>query len=286
MTDDRRAALRAGVVGHTEWVDLVRVDHVPAPGEIVGATPWWSGPGGGGAAAVVQMLKLTGDATFFTALGDDAPADETRSHLEAVGVRVEAARRRGPSRRAFTHVDRDGERTITVIGDRLQPHGADPLPWDRLPTFDAVYFTAGDASALGHARRGRVLTATSRAMSVVASSGIELDALVGSARDASEHYEPGMVDPPPRLVVMTDGENGGKYWGRDGKVHHWAAASLPAAISDRYGAGDSFAACLTVALAAGLHAEDAIQVAACGAAAVIGGRGPYDGQAGAKELFG
>ena len=51
----------------------------------------------------------------------------------------------------------------------------------------------------------------------------------------------------------------------------YTAAPIPGKIEDSYGAGDSFAAGLTVALAAGLDQHDAVGFAArCGAAALTG----------------
>lgn len=266
------------MVGHTEWVELVRVEHLPAPGEIVPGTPWWLGPAGGGAGAVMQLHRLTGAATFFTALARDDFAEQTLAFFASHGIRVEAAPRPGRSRRAFTHIDSHGERTITVIGERLEARATDPLPWDLLDRTDCVYFTAGDRGALEHARRGRVLVATSRTTSVLAGSGVELDALVGSAVDESERYDPGELHPPPRLVVMTAGESGGWFRTREGQHGKWDAAPLPAPVADRYGAGDSFAACVAFALAAGLPPAAAVAAAARAAASVITKRGPYDGQ--------
>ena len=70
---------------------------------------------------------------------------------------------REPQRRAFTHVDETGERTITVLGDKLRPSGEDAsLPWEELARCDAVYFVSGDVAALRAARRAPVLVATSR----------------------------------------------------------------------------------------------------------------------------
>ena len=43
------------------------------------------------------------------------------------------AARDAPTRRAVTLIDERGERTITTLGARLQPHGDDPeLPWSQL----------------------------------------------------------------------------------------------------------------------------------------------------------
>jgi ribokinase len=270
--------MRAAVVGHVEWVEFVAVDHVPRPGEIVHATDWWEEPAGGGAGGAVQLQKLTGATTFFTALGDDPLGARARDALAATGLRVEAATRGEPSRRAVTHVDPAGERTITVLGARLAPERADPLDWGSLAGTDAVYFTAGDAGALEAARTARVLVATTRVLPLLARAGVYLDAVVGSAVDAGEAYRHGDLDPPPGLVVMTDGERGGSYWSGTGPEQRYPATPPLAPLVDRYGAGDSFAAGLTYALGRDDDPRAAVAFASrCGAAAVTG-RGPYAGQ--------
>ena len=164
--------MRTAVVGHVEFVEFASVERVPAPGEIVTARRDWSEPAGGGAVAAVQLVRLAGECTLYTALGDDEIGERARAGLERLGVRVEAAIREGePTRRAFTFVDDAGERTITVIGARLQPEREDRLPWDELRDTDAVYFTAGGADALRAAREARVLVATARVMPSVTASG-------------------------------------------------------------------------------------------------------------------
>ncbi|MDQ3953586.1 MAG: PfkB family carbohydrate kinase [Actinomycetota bacterium] len=270
--------MRAAVVGHVEWVEFVSVDHVPARGEIVHALQWWEEPGGGGAGGAVQLQKLTGDAALFTALGDDDTGRAACDRLAATGLRVEAATRREPSRRALTFLDPEGERTITVLGSRLEPSAGDPLPWESLAGVDAVYFTAGDEGALRAARKARVLVATTRVLPLLARAGVYLDAVVGSALDAGETYAPGDVDPAPGLAVMTEGGAGGTYTGAEGRLARFDAAPLPGPVVDRYGAGDSFAGGLTYALGRGDDAAAAVAFAArCGAAAITG-RGPYAGQ--------
>ncbi|MCC6224026.1 MAG: ribokinase, partial [Thermoleophilia bacterium] len=175
--------MRVAVVGHVEWVDLVRVGRLPAAGEIVHAGAAWSGPAGGGAVAAVQLRRLAGAATLFTALGADELGWRARAELEALGVRVVAAVRPEPQRRALVHVSADGERTITVVGERMGPRVNDRLPWGELAACDAVYVTAGDAGAIRAARAATVLGATPRALAPRAGAGAELDALVGSGID-------------------------------------------------------------------------------------------------------
>jgi ribokinase len=270
--------VRAAVVGHLEWVEFAVVDHVPLPGEIVHALSWWEEPGGGGSGGAVQLQKLTGDAAFFTALGDDELGARARSFFERAGLRVEAVTRPVATRRALTFVDPSGERTITVLGDRLAPRWGDALAWEWLDGADAVDVTAEDAAALRAARAARVLVATTRVLPLLQSAGVYLDAVVGSAVDDAERYEPGDLDPEPGLAVLTEGEAGGSYWTRGEGPERYTAVAAPGPVVDRYGAGDSFAAGLAYALGRGAPPAAAVAVAARCGAAVVAGRGPYAGQ--------
>ena len=274
--------LRTAVVGHVEWVTFARVDHVPVPGEIVHADDVFELPAGGGSVAAVQLHKLSGACTFFTALGDDELGRRSRDDLEALGPAVAMTFRDERQRRAFTHVDRGAERTITVMGSRLGPHADDPLPWDDLDTTDGVYFCAGDDDALRAARRARTLVVTSREAERIARAGVFIDAVVGSAKDASEVYIPS--DPAPGVVVETLGPSGGRYTTADGRTGTFGPGRLRGPIVCAYGAGDSFAAGLTFALARGDDLDQALRLAADCGAACLSGRGPYEGQLRGDEL--
>jgi ribokinase len=268
--------VRLAVIGHVEWVEFARVPHLPELGEIVHVSDRWEEPAGGGAVAAVQLAKLAvgGGSDFFTALGDDELGRRAASQLTELGVRVHVAWRDEPQRRAFVHVDDRGERTITVIGDRLVPHGSDSLPWGELADADGVYFTGGDVDALRAARAARVVTATPRTLDTLRQAGVEIDALVGSGRDPGERYTAGDIEPEPRLVVRTQGGEGGVS--EPGGA--FAASAPPGPIVDMYGAGDAFAAGLTYALASGRELADVLAFAArCGAAAITG-RGAFAGQ--------
>lgn len=270
--------MRVAVVGHVEWIEFARVPEVPPAGAIVHASESWEEPGGGGAVAAVQLAKLAGGCLFMTALGDDELGHRTLAALRALGLRVEVAWRSVPQRRGFVHVDAWGERTITVIGDRLGPHGDDPLPWHELEGADAVYFTAGDSAAARHARQARLLTTTARALSTFVGTGLSLDALLGSRDDAGEQYCPGTLDPEPRLVVRTAGAAGGEWERREGGGGSWEATPPPGDVADAYGCGDSFAGGLTFGLARGDAPAAATELGARCGAACLTGRGPYSGQ--------
>jgi ribokinase len=273
--------MRVAVVGHVEWVEFVRVEAVPRPGDIVHAVETWNEAAGGGAVAAVQLARLAGGCSFFTALGSDELGRRSRVQLAEQGVTVRAMADPSPQRRAVCFVDDAGERTITVLGDKLLPSGGDSrLPWHELAGADAVFFVSGDADALHAARRARTLVATARELPTLRAAGVELDVLVGSGEDEGEVYRPGDLDPPPKVVVTTSGALGG--WVQPGGP--FRPASIPGAVVDTYGAGDSFAAGLTFALGGGDSIDDAVALAARCGAAVLTGRGPYPGQLGAADL--
>jgi ribokinase len=267
--------VRLAVVGHVEWVEFARVEHMPEPGDIVHALETWQEAAGGGAVSAVQLANLNGSAMLFTSLSDDDLGRRARAQLEEQGVTVHASVSREPQRRALTHLDGDGERTITVLGRKLLPMGDDgTLPWEELARCDAVFFVSGDVTALHHARRARVLVATARELPTLRRGAEEIDVLVGSGNDPGERVEPGDLDPPPRIVVTTAGALGG--WIRPGGP--FRAAPLPGPVEDAYGCGDCFAAGITYGLGDGRAVDEAVALGARCGAAVLTGRGPYAGQ--------
>jgi ribokinase len=267
--------VRAAVIGHVEWIEFLRVESVPRPGAIVHASEAWEEAAGGGAVAAVQLVNLGCETAFFTALGNDERGRQAEQALAARGVRMHTSWVGEPQRRGVTYIDDAGERTITVIGEKLRPSGDDDsLPWEELHRCDCVYFTGGDVQALSKARHAAVLVATARELATLRRAGVELDALVSSATDAGERYQAGDLEPPPRLVVATSGRLGG--WAQPGGP--FAAAPPPGPTVDAYGAGDCFAAGLTFGLGRGDEPRDAIALAARCGASVVTGRGPYERQ--------
>jgi len=270
--------MKAAVLGHVEWVDFVRVERLPAAGEIVRALEAWEEPAGGGGVAAGQLARLAGTCTLYTALGDDERGRRAREELPRHGIRVEATTRAEPQRRAVTFTDANGERTITVIGTRLAAAADDPLPWNELGDADAVYVCAGAPDAIRLARRARVVVATARILPVLREAGIVLDALVGSVNDPSERYEDGDLLPRPKLVVRTEGGRGGVYRASGEAARRYEPAPLPGPLVDTYGAGDSFAAALAWGLATLPSAAGAIALAAEAGAAALTSRGAFAGR--------
>jgi ribokinase len=258
--------MRTAVVGHVECVEFARVPRWPEAGEIVHATEVWSEPAGGGAVVARQLARLAGRCELFTAFGNDEAGRAAVRRLAELGLDIHVQHpRRSETRRAWTHIDEQGERTITVLGDKLRPSG--PLPLDG---YDLAFFVSGDVGALRSARHARYLAATLREQPTLHEADVPIDLLVGSASDPLERYD-GSLD--AGLVVLTDGANGGTANGE-----RFNAAPPPDPVVDTYGAGDSFAAALAFALARGDELTHALELAARAGAAVLSGRGPYAAQ--------
>jgi ribokinase len=269
---------KVAAVGHVEWVQFARVAHVPRAGEVVHAHDCFEEPAGGGAVAAVQLARLAGESLLVSALGDDELGRRSLVRLRELGVRVEAATRAAPTRRAVTLLDEAGERTITTFGARLEALATDEqLPWSELADMDAIYFTAGDAAALRAARAARVLVASPRARDALG-HGVPLDALVLSGDDEIERRAAVAAQGEAEVVLFTRGERGGCYRTRAGERGSWAAAAPPGPAVDSYGCGDAFAAGFAYGLGAGLDLPDSVSLAArCGAVCATG-RGPYERQ--------
>jgi ribokinase len=249
---------RVAVVGHVEWVEFVRVERYPERGGLEQGERELEQAGGGAVVAASVLADLGADVDFVCAPGDDERGHAAMEQLRERGVTVHPAWRPAPTRYVFTLVDGGGERTIVTVGERLAPRGDDDLDWDLLAAADGVYVTAGDGGAIRAARAAPVLTASPRAGEPVA--GVTLDAMILSAGDEHERRWAEPWAGQTRLMVATEGGDGGRWWGdSEGR---WAAAELPGERHDSYGAGDSFAAGFTFGLAGGMTVAQACEVGA------------------------
>jgi ribokinase len=261
MTGERPAVT---VIGHVEWVEFLRVDHLPRAGELQSGEREPSRAGGSAVIAASVIAAHGGEVRFIGAVGDDAEGSQALEQLRARGVAVDAVRRDGPTRRVTVLLDHAGERTIITSGERWAPATTDDLGWDRLDRADGVYLTAGDGAVLGQARRARVLVATPRVATTPNLPDVTLDALVFSAGDEHEAALAVRMAAHARLLVATEGDDGGHWQGQS--EGRWPAAAVPGPPRDTYGAGDAFAGGFTLGLARGGTVADATALGAtCGA---------------------
>lgn len=253
------------MVGHIEWVDFLALERLPSAGEVIHASGSFARAAGGGGVVAGVLAELGAEVELFCALGRDAHGRAACEQLSERGVRVHAAWREDqPTRRALTLLESAGERTIVTVGERLEPRGGDPLPWERLAAADGVYLTAGDTAALRHARAAPVLVASPRARATLAAAGPPVDALVFSARDDDERRWASRLADRAHLLVSTEGAAGGHWSGAS--EGSWQPVPPPGPIRDAYGCGDSFAAGFTLGLARGEDVAGAARLGAeCGA---------------------
>jgi ribokinase len=251
---------RVAVVGHVEWVEFLRLERFPEPDAVTAADDAFLRAGGGGVVAAVALAELGVEVDFFCALGRDDNGRAAERELQERGIRVHAAWRETATRRVITLLVRGGERTIITLGERLAPNGDDPLEWDRLESAEGVYFTAGDAAAAEQARRGRQLVTTPRAREALAGGQVKVDALIYSTSDRDEAHWAEVLAEHARLLVATEGAEGGHWWGTS--EGRWPAAEAPGEPQDDYGCGDSFAAGVTLGLAEGEPIEEAVRIGA------------------------
>jgi ribokinase len=264
---------RVAVVGHVEWVDFLSVTTLPAQGQITPATRIRANGAGGAIVAAVAMTELSHEVEFFGAFGDDDHAERAIEELRERGITVHAARRPQPTREVITFIDARGERSITTIGERLQPEITDPLPWDRLGEVDGVYVTAAGHEVLAAARAAATLVVTPRILERLGSIDVALDAVVSSADDAAERTWADRLCGQAALQVVTEGADGGHWSGTSSG--RWQPVAPDRPILDSYGAGDSFAAGFTFGLASGNDVAAAARIAAaCGARALTHSGGP------------
>ena len=247
--------VRTAVVGHLEWTEFLPVERAAAPGRdrrdarVLPGAGRRRRRGRRAARAAGRRLHL-----LHRAWATTSTARRVERRLAELGVRVRGGAARGePTRRAFVYLDADGERTITTIGERIQPERADDLPWDDLAR-------RGRRVLRRRRRRTRCAPRAPRA-SVVATARIA--ALLAqrrraarrrgrvSGRDAGERHRP--IEPPPRLVVDDRrARRGGELDGRRGTHRQLGGRAASRTRSrDAYGAGDSFAAGLAFALGDG-----------------------------------
>ena len=124
---------RVGVVGHVEWVQFAVVERVPRvrrdrPRARDVRRARGRRRGRGGAAAQARRRGALPDRARRRRHGGARRAAARRARRRAARRRARPA----PQRRTFTFLDDAGERTITVLGERIVPWASDPLPWEGL----------------------------------------------------------------------------------------------------------------------------------------------------------
>jgi ribokinase len=291
------------VVGSINVDLVVRIAHLPAPGETVTGGTFTQHQGGKGANQAVAAARLGAAVTLVGAVGDDdfgqgALVDLGREGVDVSHVAVLSSAATGL---ALILVDERGENQIAVAsGANAALDGvavaAALSGW--MPRPGAVLlagFELGDgailAAAQAAAARGvRLLVnpapARPLAPELLALSPIvlpnegEATALTGEIDTHAAALA--LVAQTRSPVIVTLGADGALLVGADGprSVEHVPAASVE--VVDTTGAGDAFAGALAAQLAGGSPLAEAVHVAVRAASlsvAVAGARGGMPTQA-------
>ena len=257
--------LKLAVIGHVEWVTFLKVDQLPLAGQISHAKDSFEEAAGGAAVAAVQMAKLiNAPVDLITSLGKDNYGEKCYKRLTKLGLNLKVAWREKPTRKGISLISKDGERAITVIGERLQPIGSDNLPWNDMKNYDGIFVTATDKEGIKFARKSKFLSATPRiGEKTPKNSKVKLNALIGSGLDPGEKINYEELIPKPDIYISTKGKLGGTIFPEN---HNYKSINASSKEIDSYGCGDCFAGAVTTALSAKLNLKQAINIGAyCGA---------------------
>ncbi len=261
------------------------LDRLPVAGDtVLAADARWL-PGGKGANQAAAAARLGAEVRFLGAVGDDAAAVVALGGLVDDGVDIGSVRRvaGAPSGVAVVCVNGLGENLIVVAGGAngvLEPGDLDfPEPCAAVlaslevpvATARAALAAARELGALAVLNAAPADAATLdllKAADVLVANEGEAAALAGGRDLAALAAETGTT------VVATAGPAGVRAATPDGTELHVPA--LPVEVVDTVGAGDCFAAALTVALAEGRSLGDALEFGTAAATLSVGRVGARD----------
>ena len=262
------------VVGSAHADLYLELARRPGAGDTVLADGVRGLPGGKGANQAAAAARLGARATLIAAVGDDAAAAVALGGLADDGVSIDKVRQVAgvPTGVATVCVDVHGDNQVVVAAGanaRLEPAHIDVAAGTAavLVSLEIAADTAAAALARAHAVGAlavlNVAPADAASPSIVAAADVvianegEAAAVAGSRNLAALAADTGAI------IVATAGPAGVRAATPAGEELHVAA--LPADVVDTVGAGDCFAAALTVALAEGQELASALRFAVAAA---------------------
>jgi len=251
--------LNLAVIGHVEWINFLKVDQLPIPGVISHSKKSHEYPAGGGSIIAKTLSELSSNQIhFFTALGNDDYGKKCFKILSSMGIKLHVAWRNKPTRKGFSLIDSQGERAITVIGERLAPKHKDNLEWDILKKMDGIFITASDSEIFKLSRSASILCTTPRVgLDTINKSNVILDGLIGSNLDPGEAFSLSELSLKPKYTIKTEGEKGGIIF-PGGRYKAFKNKKLKV---DSYGCGDSFAAGILYGMASKWNIDKSLYLA-------------------------
>lgn len=280
---------RIVVIGSSNTDMILRLAHIPVPGETVLGGTFATAAGGKGANQAVAAARLGSRVTFVACVGSDVFGQESRARFVEEGIEISHVRCDGShaSGVAFIFVDARGENCIGVAPganaqlapddvDKALPaiHAADAMvmqleiPMDTVACAAAQARQAGVCVVLNPAPAQALMPDLLRNVSVITPNETEAEIITGirvaddaSAARAAEWFHAAGVG----TAVITLGSRGAYYSdiksGRSRTVQGFRVRAV-----DSTAAGDAFNGALAVALAEGRALDTAVVFANAAAA--------------------
>jgi ribokinase len=262
---------RVAVVGSANVDHVIRVPHLPAPGETVLGSYYAQYMGGKGANQAVAAARLGASAHFIGAFGTDAAGDEALRSLETEGVDCRGVARvaEAASGAAVIAVDGQGENQIAVAPGAnllLDPGDVTSAVEALQPSVVLAVLEVPMAAVLAAAEAGRACDAWVLINSAPAQplpdavlanypliilNADELPLVGPSAGDLLKRGAEG--------VIVTRGPEGAGLITADGEVS--ISAERAGTVIDATGEGDTFSGALAALLAEGLDLSRAARMA-------------------------
>lgn len=245
------------VLGSVNLDLIVQVQDLPKAGETVTGGAYTALPGGKGANVAVAARRLGAETEIMAAVGEDDYAAQALINLEREGVYLDAVRRvDAHTGLAFITVSEDGENQIAVASGANAAYAPQHVPKlcsDVLITQFEIPTETIEAAL--HDYKGFVAVNASPVRSGIDKILERADLIIVNEGEAAQYD----LDNHDGLVAITLGAKGAKLY-RKGEL---IATAIPPKVDvvDTTGAGDAFAAGLTVALAEKQSPQEALEFA-------------------------
>ena len=245
------------VLGSINLDLIVQVKNLPKAGETVTGGAYTALPGGKGANVAIAAKRLGAETEIMAAVGEDDYAAQALVNLDKEGVYLDAVRRlNAHTGLAFITVSEDGENQIAVASGANAAYAPSDVPKlcsDVLITQFEIPTPVIEGALDEY--KGFVVVNASPVRSGVDAILSRADLIIVNEGEAAQYD----LKNHTGLVAVTLGSRGAELR-RDGKVI--ATAKPPKVeVVDSTGAGDAFAAALTVALAEKQSEQDALEFA-------------------------
>ncbi len=271
--------VRIVCLGNTVWDRYFTMDVIPSQSTKYFAKGYFEEGGGVAATAAVAARRLGAEVSLISRIGVDNNGSCILQELKCWGVETASIKSfpQAASSHAVVHVDRSGERQITVFRDAGLPAATDWLSGTLLQGADCLLCdTSWPEGALYMLRQARLL-GIPRVLDVdLGASGVseliaEGDHIAFS--HAGIHEFSGSAEPERALriasghtdgtVYVTCGEQG-CYWLENDSLRHVPAFPIDCVSSS--GAGDVFHGALATAIAEKQRSATAVTFASAAAA--------------------